>query len=109
LSWTRARPGAQPCKTIDQVTGDDPKVTAWLQANAIAIHDCSIGMGGRSILFEADVDNVQALRFHDLRATVCTWARREGKSDSWISERTGQEVTGCTQRPRRSKRQSANP
>ena len=34
------------------------------------------------------------LRFHDLRSTFCTWARRAGKSDPWISERTGQEVTG---------------
>ena len=49
----------------------------------------------RSILFEDEAENVQALRFHDLRATFCTWARRAGKSDAWISERTGQEVTGA--------------
>ena len=48
----------------------------------------------RSILFEEDAPNVEALRFHDLRSTFCTWARRVGKSDAWISERTGHEPTG---------------
>jgi integrase len=48
----------------------------------------------RAILFEENEPNVEPLRFHDLRSTFCTWARREGKSDAWISERTGQEVTG---------------
>ena len=48
----------------------------------------------RSILFEEDAPNVEALRFHDLRSTFCTWARRAGKSDAWIGERTGHELTG---------------
>ncbi len=48
----------------------------------------------RSILFEDDAENVEALRFHDLRSTFCTWARRAGKSDSWISERTGHDIVG---------------
>jgi integrase len=48
----------------------------------------------RGILFEENADNVEALRFHDLRSTFCTWARRAGKSDAWISERTGHELTG---------------
>jgi integrase len=48
----------------------------------------------RAILFEADASNVEALRFHDLRSTFCTWARRLGKSNAWISERTGHEPTG---------------
>jgi hypothetical protein len=39
-------------------------------------------------------ENVQELRFHDARATFCTWARRAGKSDSRISERTGQKESG---------------
>jgi hypothetical protein len=34
-------------------------------------------------------DNVQAQRFHDLRATFVTWAMRDGKRDGWISDRTG--------------------
>jgi integrase len=48
----------------------------------------------RSILFEEDAVNVEALRFHDLRSTFCTWARRASKSNQWISERTGHEPTG---------------
>ncbi len=48
----------------------------------------------RSLLFEEEAPNVQELRFHDLRSTFCTWARREGKSDVWISERTGRDVEG---------------
>ncbi len=33
--------------------------------------------------------NVEPLRFHDLRATFVTWAKRDGKGDGWISDRTG--------------------
>lgn len=33
--------------------------------------------------------NVEPIRFHDGRATFCTWARRAGKSETWIKERTG--------------------
>jgi hypothetical protein len=48
----------------------------------------------RGLLFEDDAPNVEPLRFHDLRSTFCTWARRAGKSDAWISERTGHELSG---------------
>jgi hypothetical protein len=48
----------------------------------------------RALLFEEDAENVQGLRFHDLRSTFCTWARRAGKSDAWIGERTGHELSG---------------
>ncbi len=48
----------------------------------------------RSILFEEDADNVQPLRFHDMRSTFCSWARRAQKSDAWISERTGHDLDG---------------
>jgi len=48
----------------------------------------------RAILFEEEAENVVALRAHDLRSTFCTWARRSGKSDTWISERTGHKLTG---------------
>jgi hypothetical protein len=36
----------------------------------------------------------EPLLSHDLRSTFRTWARRDGKTDACISERTGQEVTG---------------
>jgi integrase len=42
----------------------------------------------REILF-SDADNVEPLRFHDMRATFVTWARRQGKGKGWISDRTG--------------------
>lgn len=48
----------------------------------------------RAILFEENELNVEPLRFHDLRSTFCTWSRRLGRSDAWISERTGHEPTG---------------
>ena len=48
----------------------------------------------RALLFEEDAPNVEPLRFHDLRSTFCTWARRQAKSDAWISERTGHELSG---------------
>jgi hypothetical protein len=42
----------------------------------------------REILF-SKANNVQAIRFHDGRATFCTWARRAGHDDGWIRARTG--------------------
>ena len=33
--------------------------------------------------------NVEPLRFHDPRTTFVTWAKRDGKGDDWISDRTG--------------------
>lgn len=42
----------------------------------------------RAALFTGG-DKVEPLRFHDLRATFVTWARRAGKGEGWISDRTG--------------------
>lgn len=42
----------------------------------------------RGVLF-SNTDEIQALRFHDLRATFVTWAKRAGKHDGWIKHRTG--------------------
>jgi integrase len=42
----------------------------------------------RKILF-SESSEVEPLRFHDLRATFVTWARRAGKGEGWISDRTG--------------------
>jgi integrase len=42
----------------------------------------------RAQLFERSV-HIEPLRFHDLRATFVTWARRAGKDSGWISDRTG--------------------
>lgn len=43
----------------------------------------------RAVLFTDDDPNVEPLRFHDLRATFVTWAKREGQTRDWIRERTG--------------------
>jgi integrase len=42
----------------------------------------------RELLFERSV-YVEPLRFHDLRATFVTWAKRAGKDEGWIQARTG--------------------
>lgn len=42
----------------------------------------------RGVLF-SNTPKIQALRFHDLRATFVTWAKRAGKSDTWITDRSG--------------------
>lgn len=42
----------------------------------------------RAALFQVE-ENVEPLRFHDLRATFVTWAKRAGKGDGWIADRTG--------------------
>jgi integrase len=34
-------------------------------------------------------DNAQPIRFHDLRATFVTWAKRAGRGNGWIGDRTG--------------------
>lgn len=46
----------------------------------------------REILF-SEAHNVQKIRFHDGRATFCTWARRAGKDDAWTKQRTGHTAT----------------
>jgi len=62
---------------------------------ATALRDDLKAVGvSRALLYEEDAPNVEPLRFHDLRSTFCTWARRAGKSDAWISERTGHELSG---------------
>jgi len=42
----------------------------------------------REILF-SDAENVEPLRFHDMRGTFVTWARRQGRGEGWITDRTG--------------------
>jgi len=42
----------------------------------------------RGVLF-MDTEHVEPLRFHDLRGTFVTWAKRAGKGDGWIADRTG--------------------
>jgi hypothetical protein len=37
-----------------------------------------------------------AYRFHDLRATFVTWAKRAERPDDWIRSRTGTSTTRCS-------------
>ena len=54
----------------------------------------ALGAGARSAGVGLTARRVEPLRFHDLRSTFCTWARRAEKSDARIMERTGQEIDG---------------
>jgi integrase len=61
----------------------------------------------RKILFTHS-EFVEALRFHDLRATFVTWARRAGKGDGWVADRTGHIGTAMMQRYDRGARSIAD-
>jgi integrase len=50
--------------------------------------DLSKASINRPVLTSASPE-VEPLCFHDMRATIVTWARRAGKPDGWIAERTG--------------------
>jgi integrase len=58
----------------------------------------------REVLF-MKAPNVEPLRFHDGgRATFVTWAKRAGKSDGWIADRTGHLTAEMIQRYNRAAR-----
>lgn len=61
----------------------------------------------REVLFLKN-DKVEPLRFHDLRATFVTWARRAGKGDGWIGDRTGHITAEMMKRYDRGARQLAD-
>src|SRR6185436_19414385 len=58
----------------------------------------------REVLF-TKAPNVEPLRFHDGgRATFVTWAKRAGKSDGWIADRTGHLTSSMIERYTRAAR-----
>ena len=61
----------------------------------------------REVLFLKN-DKVEPVRFHDLRATFVTWARRAGKGDGWIGDRTGHITPEMMKRYDRGARQLAD-
>ena len=61
----------------------------------------------RPHLFERS-EHIEPLRFHDLRATFVTWARRAGKDSGWISDRTGHLTPEIMQRYDRGARSLAD-
>jgi hypothetical protein len=79
----------------DEAIVRDADVAYDRQRLATALRDDLKAVGvTRALLFEEEAPNVEPLRFHDLRSSFCTWARRAGRSDAWISERTGHELSG---------------
>ncbi len=62
----------------------------------------------REVLFLKQ-PGVEPLRFHDLRATFVTWAKRMGKGDGWISDRTGHLSPGMIERYSRAARTAGRP
>lgn len=61
----------------------------------------------RGVLF-TNTSTIQALRFHDLRATFVTWAKRAGKGDGWIMDRTGHVTKEIMERYARAARSLAD-
>src|SRR5262249_46078104 len=57
----------------------------------------------REMLF-AKGPNVEPLRFHDMRGTFVTWAKRAGRGDGWISDRPGHLTPEMIQRYTRAAR-----
>lgn len=75
----------RPAKDTPVVRGLD--VRAEREAEALRADLEAAGVTREVLLGKAE--NVEPLRFHDLRATFVTWAMREGRGDGWISDRTG--------------------
>lgn len=61
----------------------------------------------REILF-SDSANVEPLRFHDMRGTFVTWARRQGRGQGWITDRSGHLTTEMVERYNRAARTLAD-
>lgn len=61
---------------------------------------------GRPILFESS-DQRQQLRAHDLRGTFVTLALANGKTETWVADRTGHKSSKMIYRYRRAARQAA--
>jgi len=81
--WAECR--GQPPATAALV--GDLECTAKKEAETLR-NDLRAAGVTREILFSS-ADNVEALRFHDMRATFVTWARRAGRGRGWICDRTG--------------------
>jgi integrase len=77
----------RPAKTSLVVRGVD--VRAEREAEALRDDLKAAGIQREALVGETPADNVERLRFHDLRATFVTWSMRAGKGDGWISDRTG--------------------
>jgi len=77
----------RPSKTARIVR--DVGVRAEREAEALRDDLKAAGVKREALVGAELAENVEPLRFHDLRATFVTWAMRQGKGDGWISDRTG--------------------
>lgn len=80
-TWTMAK-HVYPIKTRGPAGPD----FGDLQVSDVTSDDIAAVMGahGKELAAQTRMHtNVEPLRFHDLRSTFCTWARRAGKSDAW--------------------------
>jgi integrase len=78
--WHEAAGGPAPAEPIVTLPSD--------RTAEVLRDDLRLAGVDRGVLFGGD-PKVQPLRFHDLRATFITWARREGRGWGWISDRSG--------------------
>lgn len=76
-------------------TGGQPADTVMATLELVADMEASVFRGDlrtagvtRDVLHRDD-PAVQPIRFHDLRATFATWAKRDNRTDGWIQDRTG--------------------
>lgn len=76
-----------PASHMPIVTLDDLNCKEDREAAALRTDLKAAGIT-RTLLFTRS-NQVEPLRFHDLRATFVTWAKRASKGDGWISDRTG--------------------
>jgi integrase len=56
---------------------------------ATVLREDLLAAGVTRELLHQQQPGVERLRFHDLRATFVTWAKRQGRGDGWITDRTG--------------------
>ncbi len=94
------RPG--PAEPVVRDIGVDPHVLAR------TLRDDLLLAGVDRTELHAEEDGVQRLRFHDLRASFVTWAKRDNRTDAWIAERTGHQSDEMMERYTRAARTLAD-
>lgn len=69
-------------------------------------HDLKLAGVARASLFQSSASSLR-LRFHDLRATFVTTALANGRSETWVSDRTGHRSSNMIAKYRRAARTHA--
>jgi integrase len=100
--WYRVAPTSDPAAKILTALDLGLREGRHQEAEALRADLRAAGIT-REMLF-AKGPNVEPLRFHDMRGTFVTWAKRAGKGDGWISDRTGHLTPEMIQRYTRAAR-----